>query len=70
MATTNTKSLTYSQILAFCKSEYKSLSEIAEYLGMNKHTLRAHYLYPLRNEGKLIVPKGSIRSNTKYLTKK
>jgi predicted ArsR family transcriptional regulator len=70
MATTNAKSLVYSQILIFCTSEHRSLSEIAEHLGMNKHTLRAHYLYPLRNEGKLVVPKGAIRSGTKYLTKK
>lgn len=70
MATTNAKSQVNSQILTFCKNEHKSLSEIAEHLGMNKHTLRAHYLYPLRNEGKLVVPKGTIRSGTKYQTKK
>jgi len=69
MATTS-KSLVYSQVIGFCKNEHKSLSDIAEHVGMNKHTLRAHYLYPLRDEGKLVVPKGAIRSGTKYLTKK
>jgi|LauGreDrversion4_2_1035121.scaffolds.fasta_scaffold1141656_1 predicted ArsR family transcriptional regulator len=58
-----------SKILSFCKNDFKSLSEIADHLNMNKNTVRAHYLYRLRKEGKLEVPKSAVRSGMKYLKK-
>lgn len=37
-----------------CEEEFRSLGELSEILVMNKHTLRAHYLYPMVRSGQLI----------------
>ena len=42
------------EIIEFCKTEFKSLADISEQFNMNKNTLRAGYLYPLANEGRLL----------------
>lgn len=36
-----------------CEKSSRSLSELAELLKMNKHTLRAHYIYPMVKNGRL-----------------
>jgi ATP-dependent DNA helicase RecG len=49
------------KILELCKDDYLSVSKIAEKLEMSKHTIRAHYIYPMANEGllKMKFPKGT-----------
>lgn len=42
------------EIIEYCKTEFKSLADIAEQFEMNKNTLRASYLYPLANKGLLL----------------
>ena len=69
MTVTSNKQLIDAKILSFCKNDFKQLKEIAEHLDMNKHTLRAHYLYRLRKEGKLVVPKSAERNGMKYKKK-
>lgn len=44
---------TEERILTLCKSQSRSLGELAEELTMNKNTLRAGYLYPMTKAGKL-----------------
>jgi hypothetical protein len=41
------------KILKFCSGKERSLSEISEYLSMNKNTLRSSYLYPMVREKQL-----------------
>ena len=41
------------KILKFCNGKERSLSEISEYLNMNKNTLRSSYLYPMVRERQL-----------------
>lgn len=55
------------KILAICRKEYMSLGEIAEQLDMNLHTVRAVYLYPMANAGRLIrSAQQPIKSGMKY----
>jgi hypothetical protein len=42
------------KIIKACTKEFLSLGDLAEILAMNKHTLRAHYIYPLVKSGQLI----------------
>jgi hypothetical protein len=37
-----------------CEKEFRSLGELSDILTMNKHTLRAHYLYPMARSGQLV----------------
>jgi hypothetical protein len=58
------------KILKFCRKDFKSLAEIAEKFELNKHTLRAGYLYPLTAEGRLIRSTSyPYKSSIKYKTK-
>lgn len=41
-------------IVNACETDYRSLGELAEILQMNKHTLRAHFLYPMVKSGILL----------------
>lgn len=41
-------------IIDACSNDYLSLGDLAKKLAMNKHTLRAHYIYPLVKAGQLI----------------
>jgi hypothetical protein len=50
-----------------CAKEFRSLGELSEILGMNKHTLRAHYLYPMVRSGQLIrEPLPPAKNTVKY----
>lgn len=37
-------------ILKFCKDRPKMPGEIANHININKHTLRANYLYPMKKK--------------------
>jgi hypothetical protein len=52
-----------------CEHSYRSLGELAELLNMNKHTLRAHYIYPMVKSGRLdrSAPPPA-KSTVKYIT--
>ncbi len=50
----NQRQIIEKKIIKACSKEFLSLGDLAEILSMNKHTLRAHYLYPLVKSGKLI----------------
>ena len=55
------------KIITACTKEYLSLGDLAEILTMNKHTLRAHYIYPLVRSGQLIRdPAPPAKSTVKY----
>lgn len=41
-------------IIGLCKEGYVSPSAIAKVLDLSVHTVRAHYVYPLVKEGKLV----------------
>ena len=50
-----------------CAKEFRSLGELAELLTMNKHTLRAYYLYPMVKSGLLIrEPLPPAKNTVKY----
>lgn len=50
-----------------CAKEFRSLGELSEILTMNKHTLRAHYLYPMVKSGQLVrEPQPPAKSTVKY----
>jgi len=51
------KEVLMEEILNFCSVE-RSAKDIAEYLGVNQNTLRAHYLYSMVKDGKLKRSKG------------
>lgn len=51
------KEVLMEEILKFCSVE-RSAKDIAEYLGVNQNTLRAHYLYSMVKDGKLKRSKG------------
>lgn len=55
------------KIIKACAKEFLSLGELAEILSMNKHTLRAHYIYPLVKNGQLVrEPAPPAKSTVKY----
>lgn len=55
------------KIIKACSKEFLSLGDLAELLSMNKHTLRAHYIYPLVKSGQLIrEPAPPAKSTVKY----
>ena len=55
------------KILEFCSSESKSLSEISEYLNMNRHTVRTSYLYRMVDENLLnIIQKNDSKTSVSY----
>lgn len=69
MATSPPKEDVEKRILAICRNEFMSLGEIAMQLGMNRNTVRAGYLYPMANAGKLIrSAQQPIKSGMKYKT--
>ena len=37
-----------------CATESRSMGELSEILAINRHTLRAHYLYPMVRSGQLV----------------
>ena len=41
------------KILQICKTEFVSLGEFCQILGVNQHTLRASYLYKMAEAGTL-----------------
>jgi hypothetical protein len=50
-----------------CAKEFRSLGELSEILTMNKHTLRAHYLYPMVRSGQLVrKPLPPAKNTVKY----
>lgn len=50
-----------------CAKDLLSLGELSEILTMNKHTLRAHYLYPMVRSGQLVrEPPPPAKSTVKY----
>lgn len=54
-------------IIDACAEDYLSLGDLAKVLAMNKHTLRAHYIYPLVKAGQLIrKPAPPAKSTVKY----
>lgn len=54
-------------IIEACSNEFLSLGDLAKVLAMNKHTLRAHYIYPLVKTGQLIrEPAPPAKSTVKY----
>ncbi len=54
-----------------CAKEFRSLGELSEILSKNKHTLRAHYLYPMVRSGQLIrEPLPPAKNTVKYKTAK
>lgn len=55
------------KIIKACAKQFLSLGDLAELLAMNKHTLRAHYIYPLVKNGQLIRdPAPPAKSTVKY----
>lgn len=55
------------KIIEACAEDYLSLGDLAKLLSMNKHTLRAHYIYPLVKAGQLIrKPAPPAKSTVKY----
>jgi hypothetical protein len=42
------------KIIKACANEFLSLGDLAAILAMNKHTLRAHYIYPLVKNGQIV----------------
>lgn len=54
MAIQDRRSLLENKIARACDKEFRSLGELAEMLKMNKHTLRAHYIYPMVRNGVLV----------------
>lgn len=55
------------KIIKACAKEFRSLGDIAAILAMNKHTLRAHYIYPLVKKGQLVrEPAPPAKSTVKY----
>jgi hypothetical protein len=55
------------EIIKACSKEFLSLGDLADLLVMNKHTLRAHYIYPLVKSGQLIrEPAPPAKSTVKY----
>lgn len=42
------------KIIKACEKKFLSLGDLAKKLAMNKHTLRAHYIYPLVKSGQLV----------------
>jgi hypothetical protein len=55
------------EIIKACSNEFLSLGDLADLLDMNKHTLRAHYIYPLVKSGQLIrEPAPPAKSTVKY----
>lgn len=55
------------KIIKACARQFLSLGDLAELLAMNKHTLRAHYIYPLVKSGQLIRdPAPPAKSTVKY----
>ncbi len=57
------------RILKACQKDFRSLGELAAALRMNKHTLRAHYVYPMVKRGVLVrsVPPPA-KSTVRYKT--
>ncbi len=61
------KEIQQKKIVEACRGKFLSLGDLVEITGMNKHTLRAHYLYPLVESGKLIREPGPpAKSTVKY----
>jgi len=55
------------KIMNACAEEFRSLGYLSEILAMNKHTLRAHYLYPMVRSGQLVrEPEPPAKSTVKY----
>ena len=55
------------KIIKACTKEFRSLGDLAAILAMNKHTLRAHYIYPLVKSGQLVrEPAPPAKSTVKY----
>lgn len=55
------------KIIKACTKQFLSLGELSALLVMNKHTLRAHYIYPLVKDGRLIRdPAPPAKSTVKY----
>ena len=55
------------KIIKACARQFLSLGDLAELLEMNKHTLRAHYIYPLVKSGQLVRdPAPPAKSTVKY----
>lgn len=54
-----------------CAKEFRSLGELSAILIMNKHTLRAHYLYPMVRSGQLVrEPLPPAKNTVKYKSAK
>jgi len=52
-----------------CANDFLSLGELSEILKMNKHTLRAHYLYPMVKGGQLVrEPLPPAKNKVKYMS--
>jgi hypothetical protein len=63
----NQREMREKQIIKACSKEFLSLGDLANLLAMNKHTLRAHYIYPLVKSGQLIrEPAPPAKSTVKY----
>lgn len=61
------REITEKKIRKACAKNFRSLGELSEILTMNKHTLRAHYLYPMVRSGQLIrEPLPPAKSTVKY----
>ena len=57
------------KIIKACTKEFRSLGDLVEILAMNRHTLRAHYIYPLVKSGQLVrEPAPPAKSTVKYKT--
>ncbi len=53
MKSTKTSEL-QEKILKLCNKDYLTVAELAEALGRSVNTIRAHYVYPLVRQGKLM----------------
>jgi hypothetical protein len=63
----NQRKMRESEIIKACSKQFLSLGDLADLLAMNKHTLRAHYIYPLVKSGQLIRdPAPPAKSTVKY----
>ena len=58
-----------SKILVYCANQSRSLTDISEYLIMNRHTVRTSYLHPMVRESKLhSIQKNGSKTSTRYRT--
>ena len=53
----------------FCASQSRSLTDISEYLNINRHTLRTSYLYRMVKDNQLhSIQKNGSKASTRYRT--